>query len=377
MLIGLVTVLSRSYRLLLFLAAVGISYLALHAFLVGDLRPAVIGIDWLIKFFSIPVFVVYFLRNIKSDPSGSRVFLFAKICFFVLAANIILGTFGFGYSSYGEGEMTLGAKGYIYAGNELALALVLSGALVMQELIEKDKLGLFVGFSMVLLLLASLTAIKAGIAAVLILFLSYPCVALVSKRQGQFVPLRMLILTVLVLATAPIVLAAAIYFVLYFVGLWARVEYFVSHYGILTVLLSQRDLRAEVAIDIFLHDYSVIMQLFGSGINWLGEYRVTANVEMDPLDFLLRYGLVGVSGAYGLLGVVLVLSIREAARDARRMYSVICQVIVIGVSVFAGHVLYSAMAAPLLAAVMAVGLVGLSSTAGNQRHRLIDRTVAT
>ena len=368
LLVGLITVLCRSYRLLLVLALVVVFFITLHLLENGSLQSALVGADWLVKFCVIPIFLSYFLWAARSDPRGGRIFLFARVCFAVLAANIILGTLGVGYSAYSAEDMTLGAKGFIYAGNELGLALVLSGSIVMQELLEKDRFGWFLGFSAVFLLLAALTAIKAAIGAALLIFLAYPCITLLSRRRGDLVPRRVLLLTVLVLVTAPLVTAAAIYFVLHFVGLWDRVEHFMSQYGLLTVLFSQRDLRAEVAVNLFVHHYDIIAQLFGTGVGWIKEHGVSANIEMDPMDFLLRYGIVGALGAYALLLSVLAMSVRAAARDVRRLYSVVVQIIVIGISIFAGHVLYSAMSAPLLAAVMAAGLVGLRPAAGWPVH---------
>jgi hypothetical protein len=345
----------------LYLLALGIM-LGLFFFLVArvvmssDVYTATAGLDMLAKFASIPVFYVFFRRLLQRERSPRPVYLLARACFLVLAINIVMGSLGFGYTAYSGSGLSIGSKGFIFAGNELGLALFLSGALVLLDLLVRERYKSYVAVSLLWVALSILSAVKVAAGTALMLSLLFPVIRFYASIRGWLVNRRLFGLTLLVLTMGPFVAFGAVSYLLFQVGLWERISFFLARVDWITVMMSERNIRAEAALAHFANNYSVPEQLLGRGLDWMVLSGTAIDVEMDPIDFLMRYGLIG-----ALIPYMFFLSVLYAGIALNRQMPIwreiaVVIILILVISVLAGHVLSSGTAAPLIGAVLAVAL---------------------
>ena len=157
--------------------SVFILFFILYGVVCFGLSQSFTGMDWLIKFFSIVFFYHYFKMFFLSKEGGYDDFLILySVCFIILSFNVCLGLFGIGYSSYASSG--LGSKGFIYAGNELGFAIVLSASVLLAKLITERRFAFYCLVSLSLIFISALSAVKVAFVSSFFLVLFFPFLSL-------------------------------------------------------------------------------------------------------------------------------------------------------------------------------------------------------
>jgi len=146
----------------------------------------------------------------------------------------------------------------------------------------------------------------------------------------------------------PVLAGALLLYVVRFTDLPERISYFYRETGFVTLLFSRRDQWAVEALEI-LGGYRPHEVLFGGGA-WIREMSRIDIVEIDPIDSLMSFGMVGLIVMYSPYITALFGGV--ASKYSRQSKLVVA--LVTAVSCTAGHVLFSGLAAPLIAGVLAL-----------------------
>jgi hypothetical protein len=146
----------------------------------------------------------------------------------------------------------------------------------------------------------------------------------------------------------------SIYYILFEMGLWDRISYFYKkwNFNIITLLLSSRDLNVTEAIKIF-EDYSFLEKILGTGHEWMRNMSHGSITEIDLSDFIMMYGVIGAFFAYSFYISRLVYTIKHKDNNVYSSYIILLLIFLIAISLTAGHTMYSGMAGPLMAVVLA------------------------
>ncbi|KIF82722.1 O-antigen ligase family protein [Noviherbaspirillum autotrophicum] len=258
----------------------------------------------------------------------------------VLVANVFLGFLGIGFGQYGEsidGQL-IGSKGFFYAGNEVSATMVAIFALILfmwQDFFRKNTLTLLLLiaiFFFVAILSLSKTSLIGFV--LVVAFALYYYQSVVSKLQIVF------------LAIIALIASSEYWMPLFDVAIERWQFFFEVASGSAEFLTSGRiDRVGDFAK--WLDRSSFFQLLFGAG--QLGDGALET-FENDLLD------LIYISGFFGVLVYLvwigwLAMSVRQFwmnGNDEGR-FSAFMMALFLGISVIAGHVIYSAMLAPFIA----------------------------
>lgn len=306
------------------------------------------SLDWMIKFLYIYVLFVFMRRDAK-EGRLDRISWVAITSFLIIASNMILGVFGFGYPQYQMNGEGIGTRGFFYAGNEVSAALVCAAGIVMARLSVESSASRYFAFSFAAIAVAALTTMKTSVLATVVLFAIFPLINPRGARSVYKVSAKKMV----AIAGAPVVFGVSLYYVLFDSDLISRLSYFYEKNGLVSLVFSQRNIWAVDALGIF-GGYSFEQLLFGRGLSWVDEMPHTGTVEIDPVDVLMTYGLVGLFVVYGFIFSVVFCAARNRASDiARHVFLLV--LLVVFISFTAGHVVFSGIAGPLIASVLALG----------------------
>lgn len=329
-------------------------FLAFHSFLLGDVKEALSGIDMLIRFNAIILFYLYFKTLIKNQAED-LLFTIARISFYFLVFNIFLGVIGLGYPMYGHGESGIGTRGLIFAGNEIGAALIVSSAIVMMKSLEDNSIKLFFFIAVLLLLSSAFIGSKVSLLGSIILFFFFPFLKAFKNMYNFRLPKRDFINANIFLITVPILATVGIYYTLYETNLIDRLSYFYKKLDLITLIFSNRNIWAEEAYNAFLNHYTFTEYLFGSGRDWwqyISEYKL---VEIDPIDFLMNYGIIGFLLTFGIILYILLKTIIYRNKNRYSIYVIFTILLLLGMSSTAGHIFNSGTAGFLIAILLALG----------------------
>lgn len=301
--------------------------------LVADLQ---FNLKLMIPILLYSIFDIQLKKGMLPTARLRRIIWFNSI---ILLTNLFLGVLGYGFGSYGiddSGEM-LGSKGFFYAGNEVSAALIALFALAMYSL--KDKLsqsGFFASFVLLVWLIAAVSLItKTAI-------LGFLLIALYFYHNSFSFSTRLKVIFIFS------------FFVLITSGIWLpiakiaieRWDFFYSNSAdFISFLTSGRSSRFNVIADIALDPVSI---LFGHGV-FVMHNKFSIGFEIDLLD------MIATSGFFGLVVYIqwlnwLYLSYKKAlsSNGDLAFFSFYLMVIFLVLSLIAGHVTYSTMAAPFV-----------------------------
>lgn len=327
-------------------------YAVIHSYLLGDPIFAISGLDWIVKFSSIVIFYIFF-QKVIDRRKGECIFQFAKYSFVFLLVNFTFGFFGFGYGMYGTEENSIGTRGFIFAGNEIGAALIVSGAILQMQLIEQRKYWRFVGVGILMIWMGVLLTSKVSIFSSMLLLLSFPMIKAAGKLKYMKIEKKDVFFSSLVILAMPAIASGAIYYVLFFSNLIERLSYFYDKVDIITLLLSNRNIWALEAINIYFDSYSILEILFGSGQSWIYEISDKKMVEIDFIDFLMTYGIGGAVVAYGFFAWILLKLIHNQTNPYFG-YLLLMIVLLLGMSLTSGHIMNSGIAGALIAALLSM-----------------------
>lgn len=273
----------------------------------------------------------------------------------IIGVNLVVGLMGFGYAQYGE---AYGTSGFFVAGNELAVALISASVLALGHAYSGSHP---IRFWIIFLLFAAAALVsltKAALVSVLIILLAMPLLVTihVGKQGYRTVGNRRLTFALgSLVGMAALPLATLAY--IYFSGFIDRLRYFFDLDGWTGLIFSGRQQFVENALQRFFEHSSILDVLLGQGVGWVLDV-IGHQIEVDPVDFLVAFGVVGMLCAYAIIIYFL-----SGPFEARRRYyfrstasdfAWMGGVLILAISCFAGHVLNSGLACVLFGLVLGV-----------------------
>ncbi|WP_042150736.1 MULTISPECIES: O-antigen ligase family protein [unclassified Pseudoalteromonas] len=314
-----------------------------------DVMGFLFDFSYVIKILTPLMIFLFCIEVIKRWPDnayryGLKVFYFS---FCVLLFNIIAGILGFGFSSYGskDGEVSIGIKGFFYAGNEVSGLFVLLFSFILSAAWNSPRKIYFLIMAPIAVISGVLIATKAAMIAGLLLVVLIP---LVNERYKMF---NLTWLKISIFTPALVGLIAIVYFavpILQATGLWDRLVWFYEKKGVFGIIFSGRNEFAVATLESFYEHAGIIESLFGIGLSGLAVIeRLT--VEIEPIDMYFWFGIPGLLYLVGLFCSFIYISYRAALKKISfwAPFALIANILLFGLSFIAGHTLTSGMLAPL------------------------------
>jgi len=295
------------------------------------------------------------------------------LSFAVLSINLILGVLGFGFSSYGnadsEGSSQIGVKGFFYAGNEVSGVFILFFGTALHLLWQKNKYAYFF-FTPLVFIAGLLIATKSAMLSAAFLVFAIP----LANERNRLLNLTWLkIKMIMPILTVGVLLALVLVPILEATGLWERFVWFYQKKGIIGIVMSGRDefvINAMLAFQQFASWSEIV---FGFGRSGLG-LITKDSMEIDPIDMYFWFGISG--GVLFLLMITLFLYTSYLA--AKSKYSqwgpsiLVINIVLIGVSFIAGHILTSGMIAPFIGLINGMAYADLCRSKENtSTHKML------
>lgn len=313
-----------------------------NALLYGDTSTVVGNIGYNLKLLLFPISYFFFASLPNDDWGQERVFkLFSWFNFWLIAANILLGVLGVGYSQYNGPEGGIGGRGFFFAGNEVAGIFVLFGSTCWYLMKDKSFIVKFL-FFVFLLILGVLNASKTAILGIL-LIIGLLEIQIKIPQKISLGQLFKFLFVPLVILSIPF----ALYVGIKSTGLIDRISFFYQRMDILTFILSGRNQMVMGAMNFYPSVYSFWGYLFGLGnLEFLEQMRIyhgeAHTIEIDFFDLLFMNGFFGVVLILGFYCLVLFRSL-VSSNWVMSEYMWAVNLILLLISFMAGHVFNSAM----------------------------------
>ncbi len=290
---GIVIILS--YFLLLSLASLNgfVSHMNIK-WIQQDLAKNVKWINYLIFFF-------YFKYLIITNQEGIalKIKKFVFISCLAIVFNQIVGILGYGKAFYHLGFANeLGTKGFIIAGNELSL-LVLVLYAILGRYYFKTKKKFFLVSSIFFLLSLSIAS-KTSMGGVILIFIGiYFIDVIVKVRLKKAIYFLFLII--------PLIFGVTL-FLVNSDKLMSRIRFSfeISDGNVLTALLSHRNKYLESNFQILNEKYSLFDKIIGKGESYYLSLTSGQVTEIDMFDLLFTGGFISLVFSYLILCFILV-----------------------------------------------------------------------
>ena len=321
-----------------------------HLIMLGNIKESVTGLDWMIKFIGITAYFMFFRQLLFTGRSES-LFLFVKLSFIFLVINFTIALLGFGYPMY-SGD--IGSKGFIFAGNEVGAAVIISGSLALMYMLEHKKYMKFSIISIAMLIIAALLTSKVSILGSLLIILTFPFISSIKQLTDFKLPKKSFIFSSTILIVVPILFIGVLYYALFVSNLIERLYYHLDKIDLLTLIFSHRNIWAVEAWDAFLNQYTIFEQLFGSSKVWYVYIAGEKSVEIDPIDFLMSYGIFGVSLVTAFFIFVLTQLFKHKKNNPYFPYLLFTYLLLFGLSLTSGHIINSGIAGASIGALFAL-----------------------
>lgn len=294
------------------------------------------------------LFYYYFLQVLSADESyfEQKAYHVFKWNFLFFAANMLLGIMGFGYAAYGDAEDGIGSKGFFYAGNELSGVVAAVFPWVFFYIIKNYSNIIYFMSGIVLFVLVYTLSTKSGIFATFLLFLM-TALFYGDKKIKIIISFSSIVLAFYIIIHIHSLLETE-------VAVIERFYYFLERDGLMDAMTSGRlDHWGEESVVFFKSD--ILIWVFG-----LGGMRT---VEMDPPDSLLNCGLIGFIAlmSFYIKGLAKPFK-RRYKNNPYRLVVFYSNVILVVISIVAGHILFSSMAGMLIALSNAMLLINKNNT---------------
>ncbi len=335
-----------------------IIFVAIHIIPNGTLEALTSDVQWLLRFNIVWLGYHVFKQLLDRGRIGLS-WIYKCIAFVsaVLFINLMLGTLGFGYSQYGKysDSEQIGAVGFIYAGNEMSFLLLLCQVVLCGITYHSQNRSSMVKYLLicaVFFVASVLKATKAAMLGSLIISFAFPAIefarGLLTFKMSSLKALAIGVFSAIIaIAAAPFAIS-----LIERTGLLARMEYFFDEFGLLFVIFSGRDQFARDFLDNVWADYTIVESLFGPGRHEM-LVRLGHPVEIDVLDILGGFGITGLVIYYLPYLALFFKSTTALLRKSPALSTgLVFSTILLAVSVTAGHVIYSGLAAPYMALCM-------------------------
>lgn len=276
-----------------------------------------------------------FLRHVDWFVLGS---------YLLLLLNSALGVAGYGGTAYQPmdevAQKFLGIKGFFISTNELsALLLILTSWLLLRA--WQVQRWCYPLISITSLLIAGLLLTKTGLFGCALLIIAVPLL-LTPKAVYQSHRKTLLVLAV-VGAGVFLLLLLNLTALLQWVGIYDKLMFAYQQRGIAGIVLSSRDYYLQRNFMMVADNYPAWLQLFGVGQGGVRLLLKKYFIELDLFDMLLFYGLAGAL-LYGLtFWRVLALAGSRLRQVSAAAPVLLLNLILLCVSLLAGHILTSGM----------------------------------
>lgn len=322
-------------------------YFCIHSLYMSSIATSLKGLDNLIKFLSMVIFYLFFVEMIITGKTDMLIKI-AKYSFIFLVINFLLGYLGLGYPMYGDGDWAVGTKGLIYAGNEIGAVIITSGAILQMYFIEQKRYMVFLFVSILMLSMSALLTSKVSILSALLLTLFFSTIKAMKKIKSLKIAKKDFYFLTAMSICFPLVAFVFIWYALFVSNLMDRFSYFYNKVDIVTFLLSHRNIWAKEAIEVFFNKYNLIEYIFGSNQWWMQFISENKATEIDPIDFIMNYGLFGFFLCYGFSIFIIMQSFKNK-NNPYGNYVAFMVLLLISISCTGGHIYASGTAGFLIA----------------------------
>ena len=323
----------------IYLSALGVStvFALIHYFFGPTHSFSILANDLL---FIIKITYLIPLTFILSQVEKSFVYIASTIAWLTIVANILLGILGYGYTQYALGY---GYKGFFFSGNEMALTLMITSAILLYFMYRQKKVVPIVLFSFILMILGPLEGMKTLIIGLPLIVVLTPLIlhkdylVTLSKRVSNKTAITLGGIVALV-AVVSLVLLNTIspqFFV--------RFGEITQRSGIVGAILSERNKYLSTGLHHYVSTFSVQEQIFGVG-SIPSQHVITQSpielktIEMDFFDLLLSFGLLAF--VYFAVWVAFISSFAKHTGKTSSFLAFL-NILLFALSVLTGHVIYS------------------------------------
>ncbi len=266
------------------------------------------------------------------------------LSFLVIQLNLALGLAGFGDTAYqpmdNVAQSFLGVKGFFYSTNELAAVLLVVSGWLLWRSWPRHK-ACFVAVSLLTIASAILLLTKTGLFGSVLLVTFIP---LLSARPGFWRQHYKKVLSALLL-----LLSAALLLVWYAepllraAGLYDKLAYAYQQRGVAGIVLSSRDLYLSVIWQQTEQHYTALHRFFGVGLAGVSVLLKKYFIEIDLFDLMIFYGIAGALIFCLTFGHFMYACCRRLSDHPLAATVLFINVLLLGVAMFAGHILTSGM----------------------------------
>ncbi|GAB56973.1 hypothetical protein GPUN_2859 [Glaciecola punicea ACAM 611] len=285
-------------------------------------------------------FLSFMLYIVLTQPTVDKINFILKVLTVSIAVNLAFGVLGFGFATYSVDE-GFGIKGFIFSGNELAITIIALSYFVMFSWVKHKSWPIQMTALILVLLCGALVATKSAMLGTIIivgLFL------FLNSRKTFFATLLICIFSIILFADALGELIKVS-------GIIERFLFVYHKRGIISLIFSAREAFFLTNLQFTLDNFGLFGWFFGWG---QGAYVgfVKPKIEIDILDMFFLFGLTGLISF--LLYFYLVYRLICIRNNFIHLASFTIWLLILVISCFAGHVVYSGLAAiPLTLAIYA------------------------
>lgn len=268
------------------------------------------------KWFMVPLSFFYFKTLFQRTPNTKLYPLLRRmivLSFGFLLLNMILGGLGYGSAFYYDGfPNAAGTKGYIYAGNELTILVLVLGFLISCHCYQKKQHLKNVFFFLVFLVFAFLITSKTVVGGAAIVFL-IPYLSSIKWRFSRKWVDWGIGLCVLGIPA----FMGAFYYGITKSGFLKTIQYNSTlNTDFLTLLLSNRNTFVIKGWKVFTEDYNLLEQFLGLG----EEYHLSLAGDLAEIDFITILFSNGIFGLSLLLFILLLYFLNSRLLIQKRDY---------------------------------------------------------
>lgn len=295
--------------------------------------------------FSFSLRVIFFLSFmiyiLTSKPDIHHINLILKVLVFSLLLNLLLGFIGLGFPTYSADE-GFGIKGFIFSGNELAVTLIALSYYVLFKWVPSKSWAIKMLSVIIVIAAGVLVATKSAMLGTLII----AGVFMVVHARRSFWACA------LIVSLVGLIYIQDIYAFIKASGFIDRFIFVYNKRGLWSLILSSREDFFLTNLDFVMTNFGLAGWLFGWSQGAFSGFVKTA-VEIDIIDLFFYFGIAGLV-CYILFFSLLFKLIHGTG--SVKVHGILVWLLLLFVSVFAGHLVYSGVAAiPLTLALYAVG----------------------
>lgn len=290
--------------------------------------------------FVVKVTYIVPLTFIAADVSKRFILITSLVAWLTIVANIFLGILGQGYTQY---ALAYGYKGFFFSGNEMALTLMVTSAILLYLLYEQRKFTLGVFFSLFLLLLGPLQGMKTLLIGLPLIAITVPLILYKDTIFEQVKRMSQAKQTGILLGVIGFIVTAVTLLYVISPQFFVRFSEITQRSGIIGAVLSERDKYLKAGWTEYIHTYSPTQRLFGVGNlaaqqSLIVHFKNPKTIEIDFFDLLFSFGILAL--VYYAIWVRFI-SVQAKSQEAGARFALFINILLFVLSLITGHVVYS------------------------------------